>query len=128
MSRLVVGWEYELRVIGYLCGNTFLIVRNKHISLITSCLVFQPEIPILLNKSVYISETRYWLKTRPKECKDACIYQRLHGQICNSQTHMDRRPSAGILQHSSQTMELVAKEAICIQMAPESSHLTFVCS
>ena len=52
------------------------------------------------------------------------MHQRLHAIAEHAWTedHPIRWDDTRILQHASRTMQLVVKEAICIQTAPESSH------
>ena len=82
------------------------------------------EVPYTCGK-VHIGETTHRLGTRLKEHKDACV----KGFTCKSaiaehawtEDRSIRWDDTRILQHASQTMELVVKEAICIWTAPESS-------
>ena len=74
---------------------------------------------------VYICETKRHLETRPKEHKEACIRGQTMKSAIAEHAWMEGHPinwnNIRILQHTSHTMELVMKEAMCIQSAPTDS-------
>ena len=83
------------------------------------------EVPCTCEK-VYIGETICRLGTHLKKHKDACIKgftdkSAIAEHVC-TEDHPICWDDTRILQHASQTMELVVKEAICMWMTPESSY------
>ena len=83
------------------------------------------EVPYTYGK-VYIGETTCQLETRLKKHKDTCIKGFTDKSAITEHAWMEDHPicwdDTRILQHASQTMELVVKKAIYIRMTPESLH------
>ena len=77
-------------------------------------------------RKVYIGETRRHLRTRLKEHKNACVRCQTDKSAITEHAWSEDHPinwsGTKILQHSSHTMELVMKEALCIQSTPADSH------
>ena len=82
------------------------------------------EVPCSCGK-VYIGETKRRLETRLKEHKEACVKgQTTKSAIAEhawSEGHPINWDGTRILQRASHTMELVLKEAMCIQSTPTDS-------
>ena len=82
------------------------------------------EIPCTCGK-VYIGETKRRLGTRLKEHKDACVKCQTDKSAIAEHTWAENHPidwsGTKILQRASHTMELVMKEALCIQSTPADS-------
>ena len=70
-----------------------------------------------------MGETTHQLETRLKEHKDACIKGFTDkSAIAWMEDHPIHWDDTRILQHASQAMELIVKEAICTQTTPEGSY------
>ena len=84
------------------------------------------EIPCTCGK-VYIGETKRRLGTRLKVYKDACVGWQTHKSAIAEHAWAEDHPinwsGTKILQRASHTMELVMKEALCIQSTPADSRL-----
>ena len=82
------------------------------------------EIPCTCGK-VYIGETKRRLGTRLKEHKDACVKCQTDKSAIAEHAWAEDHPinwsGTKILQRASHTMELVMKEALCIQSTPADS-------
>ena len=82
------------------------------------------EIPCTCGK-VYIGETKRHLGTRLKEHKDACVKCQTDKSAIAEHAWAEDHPinwsGTKILQRASHTMELVMKEALCIQSTPADS-------
>ena len=82
------------------------------------------EVPCTCGK-VYIGETKRRLETRLKEHKDACVRGETAKSAIAEHAWSEDHPidwsNTRILQHASHTMELVMKEALCIQSTPKDS-------
>ena len=82
------------------------------------------EIPCTCGK-VYIGETKRRLGTRLKEHKDASVRCQTDKSAIAEHAWAEDHPinwsGTKILQHASHTMELVMKEALCIQSTPADS-------
>ena len=79
------------------------------------------EIPCTCGK-VYIGETKRRVGTRLKEHKDACVGGHTHKSAIAEHAWAEDHPinwsGTKILQRTSHTLELVMKEALCIQSTP----------
>ena len=82
------------------------------------------EVPCSCGK-VYIGETKRRLETRLKEHKEACVKGQTTKSAIAEHAWLEGHPinwdGTRILQRASHTMELVMKEAMCIQSTPTDS-------
>ena len=89
------------------------------------------EIPCTCRK-VYIGETKRRLGTRLKEHKDACVRCQIDKSAIAEHAWAEDHSincsgtNLKILQHASHTIELVMKEALCIQSTPADSRFNRV--
>ena len=72
-------------------------------------------------------DTTRRLETRLKEYKGCFMNKSAIAEHAWTEDHPIRWGDTRMLQHASRTMELVVKEAICIQTTPKSSHFNRHC-
>ena len=87
------------------------------------------EVPYTCGK-VYIEETRRRFRTRLKVHKDACVRCQTDKSAITehawAEDHFINWNGTKILQRASHTMELVMKEALCIQSTPADSRFNYL--